>query len=332
VSATDVSLRPLTIADGPFLCEMLREADRWRLPLDAPRPPLAEVLADPHVRLYVEGWGRAGDDGVVAEVAGAPAGACWLRLFDAETHGWGFVAPDVPELSIAVTPRHRRRGIGRRLLAAALARAERAGHPEISLSVMPDNPARELYLQSGFRQVGEVDGSWTMALRLRADVKLRPATAADRSFLTAMLAEAASWEREPGEPPYPLVDLLGVPEIADYIQGWGRPGDFGAVAEVAGEPVGACWGRRFTPEHPGYGFIAEAVPGLSIGIVPAHRERGVGRSLLTAVIDDARRQAVPALSLSVSERNLRARRLYERAGFVVVETEGDGLTMRLDLV
>jgi len=166
---TQVSLRPLAAGDGLFLHEMLREADRWRLPVDAPRPPLAEILADPHVRLYVEGWGRPGDDGFVAEVAGSPAGACWLRLFGHESHGWGFVGPDVPELSIAVAPRWRRRGIGRRLLAAAVARAERLGHPAISLSVMPGNPARELYLQAGFRRVAVVDGSWTMTLRLPRD-------------------------------------------------------------------------------------------------------------------------------------------------------------------
>ena len=125
-NVTPVSLRPLAAGDGPFLHEMLREADRWRLPIDAPRPPLTEILADPHVRLYVEGWGRPGETGFVAEVAGSPAGACWLRLFGHESHGWGFVGPDVPELSIAVAPRWRRRGIGRRLLAAAVARAERA--------------------------------------------------------------------------------------------------------------------------------------------------------------------------------------------------------------
>ncbi len=161
---------------------------------------------------------------------------------------------------------------------------------------------------------------------------LRPATVEDRPFLTAMLTEAASWEREPGEPPHPLVDLLGVPEIAGYIEGWGRPGDFGVVAEEAGAPVGACWCRRFTSQQRGYGFIAEDVPGLSIGVVPACRGRGRGRSLLTAVADEARRQAVRALGLSVSERNLRACRLYERAGFVVVRTEGDSVTMRLDLI
>jgi len=56
------------------------------------------------------------------------------------------------------------------LLAAAVARAQRSGHREISLSVMPDNPARELYLQAGFRRVTTVDGSWTMALPLRREV------------------------------------------------------------------------------------------------------------------------------------------------------------------
>jgi ribosomal protein S18 acetylase RimI-like enzyme len=149
---------------------MVREADRWRLPTDAPRPPLAEVLADPHVRLYVETWGRPGDDGVVAEIAEAPVGACWLRLFTEESHGWGFVGPEVPELSIAVAPQHRGRGIGGRLLAAAAARAEQVGHPAVSLAVMPDNHrARKLYRRAGFRRVAVVDGSWIMTLTLRRD-------------------------------------------------------------------------------------------------------------------------------------------------------------------
>ena len=155
--------------DEPFLREMVREADRWRLPVDALRPPLDEVLADPHVRLYVDGWGRSGDGGVLAEVAGTPVGACWLRLFTADPHGWGFVAADVPELSLAVAPHWRRRRIGTRLLTAAVTQARAAGHPALSLSVMPDNPARRLYRRAGFRRVAAVDGSWTMVLRLTPD-------------------------------------------------------------------------------------------------------------------------------------------------------------------
>jgi ribosomal protein S18 acetylase RimI-like enzyme len=162
-------------------------------------------------------------------------------------------------------------------------------------------------------------------------VNLRPATTRDEPFIAAMLAEAASWERAPGEPPSSLDDLLAIPQTADYIEGWGRAGDAGVVAEVAGRPAGACWYRRFTAEHPGYGFLGEDVPGLGLGVAPAYRQRGIGTALLVATVDLAREQGIGALSLSVSERNDRARRLYERAGFVVVGREGDSWTMRLDL-
>jgi ribosomal protein S18 acetylase RimI-like enzyme len=171
VKAAEVSLRALTRSDEPFLLEMLREADRWRLPPDAPRPPMTEILADPHVRLYVEGWGRPGDDGVIAHAGGEPVGACWLRLFSAESHGWGFISADVPELSIAVAPHCRRRGIGARLLAAVLIRAKQSGHGAVSLSVMPENSrARELYEWAGFRKVALLDGSWIMEAKLGPDV------------------------------------------------------------------------------------------------------------------------------------------------------------------
>jgi ribosomal protein S18 acetylase RimI-like enzyme len=155
-------------------------------------------------------------------------------------------------------------------------------------------------------------------------------TAGDEPLVAAMLAEAASWERPRGDPPYPLSDLLAIPEVADYVQGWGRAGDAGVVAEVDGAPAGACWYRRFTAEHPGYGFIA-AVPGLGIGVEPARQGLGIGRALLAATIELAREQGHKALGLSVSERNVIARKLYEGAGFVIVGREGDGLTMRLDL-
>jgi ribosomal protein S18 acetylase RimI-like enzyme len=160
---------------------------------------------------------------------------------------------------------------------------------------------------------------------------LRRATEADAAFIAEMLAEAASWEQPSGEPPPAVAELLAVPQVADYVEGWGRPGDEGAVAEVDGGPAGACRYRRFTAERPGYGFLGEEVPGLGLGVSPAHRRRGLGSALLAATVDLAREQGIGALGLSVSERNATARRLYERARFVVVGREGDSLTMRLDL-
>jgi ribosomal protein S18 acetylase RimI-like enzyme len=160
---------------------------------------------------------------------------------------------------------------------------------------------------------------------------LRRAAVADAAFLAEMLAEAASWERAPGDPPYPLADLLAIPQIADYIEDWGRAGDGGVVAEVEGRPAGACWFRRFTAERPAYGFLGEDVPGLGLGVAPAHRRRGLGTALLAATIQLAREQGAAILSLSVSERNQAARRLYDRAGFIAVGREGDSLTMRLEL-
>jgi ribosomal protein S18 acetylase RimI-like enzyme len=167
---SEVTVRPLDRRDEPFLHLMLREADRWRLPIDAPRPPLAEVLADAHVRVYVEDWGRPGDYGVLAEAGGEPIGACWLRLFTEESHGWGYVAPDVPELSLAVAPQWRRRGAGRLLVSGAVNRAQELGCTGVSLSVMPDNPARRLYENLGFVKVAVVDGSWTMLRSLGGDM------------------------------------------------------------------------------------------------------------------------------------------------------------------
>lgn len=57
------------------------------------------------------------------------------------------------------------------------------------------------------------------------------------------------------------------------------------------------------------GFIAY------MGVEPAFEGRGAGSALLTAAEDEARRHRLPYISLMVTERNARAMRLYERAGY-----------------
>jgi ribosomal protein S18 acetylase RimI-like enzyme len=159
---------------------------------------------------------------------------------------------------------------------------------------------------------------------------LRAATAGDedRAFLEAMVLEAAAWR--PGAARSAIADLLAEPGLAVYIAGWGRPGDAGVVAELNGHRIGAAWYRRFSSAAHGYGFLDAAIPELAIAVAACCRGRGVGSSLLDALVAHARAEGHAALSLSVEIDNP-ARRLYERAGFIQVGHVGNAWTMRLDL-
>ncbi len=155
-----MNIRPVTPGDIEFLKKMLYEAARWNP--DWPREPIEEVLDEPVLRRYHVGWGREGDGGVIAEIDGEPVGAAWWRLFTAEEPGYGFVDEKTPEVSIAVVPIHRRKGVGETLLRAALLEAREDGFQTISLSVAVHNRSRMMYQRVGFEKVDERDDSWTM--------------------------------------------------------------------------------------------------------------------------------------------------------------------------
>jgi GNAT superfamily N-acetyltransferase len=159
-----MNIRPATKDDDEFLKTMLYEAARWNP--DWPREPMAEVLDDPVLRRYHEGWGRPGDGGMIAELDGEPVGAAWYRLFTEDAPGYGFVDEKTPEVSIAVQPLHRRKGIGGTLLRAAMVNAREEGHQTLSLSVAVHNRSRMLYQRVGFEKVGEQGESWTMLVNL----------------------------------------------------------------------------------------------------------------------------------------------------------------------
>jgi ribosomal protein S18 acetylase RimI-like enzyme len=155
----DVRYRPAEAADLAFLATMLGEAAVWRP--DKPTPSGEEALADPRYAMYLVGWPRQGDVGLIAEL-GEPLGAAWFRTFSQTSHGYGFVADDIPELSIAVIAARRHEGIGRRLLVGLIEASEAQGHGALSLSVNTGNPARFLYESVGFRTVSERLNALTM--------------------------------------------------------------------------------------------------------------------------------------------------------------------------
>ena len=162
-------------------------------------------------------------------------------------------------------------------------------------------------------------------------VRIRPAagTETDVRFLQEMLYLAATWR--PDRPHRSRAELLSDPKIAVYLAGWPRAADAGVLAEdTLGAPLGAAWYRLFDEVEPGYGFIDTSIPELTVGVRPEARGRGVGTALLRELIQRARLERLPALSLSVEEDNP-AVRLYERLGFVPVGRDDKAWTMRLDL-
>lgn len=155
-----VSIRPGTAKDAPFLRRVLYEAACWR---EEPSRRSEETVLGSE---ELEGTER--DTIVIAEEEGEPVGAAWYRVFEPDRPGYGWVDPTIPELTMAVLPGLRGRGIGRALLRALLARASGDGVPALSLSVAEENPARNLYRSEGFVDVELVGGSWTMLSELAA--------------------------------------------------------------------------------------------------------------------------------------------------------------------
>ena len=143
-------IRPLLASDQQSLWHWLHIA-LWDPP-PAPLRPI-EILQDPGVRLYVEGWGRPTDVGVVAVVDGQAAGACWMRLVP-DRQGLAYVDDDTPQLGIALTPEFQHRGLGKPMMKAALATAWQHGYRKVSLTVHPENPARFMYEACGFTTTG----------------------------------------------------------------------------------------------------------------------------------------------------------------------------------
>ena len=145
----------------------------------------------------------------------------------------------------------------------------------------------------------------------------------DVPFLKDMLRHAYYWRAT-------TVPESGEPPVQRYVERWGRSGDTALVAIEDFQPVGAAWYRLFKANNPGYGFVDENTPELSIAVVPSARGTGLGSELLKALMARARADGYNAISLSVEKDNP-AVGLYERHGFERVGEDDGAYTMRADL-
>jgi GNAT superfamily N-acetyltransferase len=147
---------------------------------------------------------------------------------------------------------------------------------------------------------------------------IRPIGHGDNRFLRDMLRHAyhARLNADPDRPAY------------HYVANWGRPGDAGVIAFEGLSPYGVAWYRLFPKDDPGFGWVDEQTPELTIAVVPSKRRQGVGDELLEAALEQARREGHPAVSVSAERRLLP---FWERHGFVPVCETGATVTLRREL-
>jgi len=143
----------------------------------------------------------------------------------------------------------------------------------------------------------------------------------DVRFLKDMLRHAFYW-RSGG--------TLEDSSLWRYVAGWGRRGDASVVALEGGFPVGAAWYRLFDRDEPGFGFVDEQTPEVSIAVVPSRRGHGIGSELLDALVGLAREQGYTSLSLTVADDSP-AMHVFQKQGFEKVEQADGSWTMRLNL-
>jgi len=169
-AAAAFAMRPMQARDQAILWDIFHVA-LWDPPPAGLRP--RSVLERPDVRIYAEGWGREGDIGILGEWGEerTPVGGAWMRLIGGG-QGLAWIDERTPQLGIALFPPFQRRGLGRRILVAAL-EAARERYAQVSLSVHPLNPAVALYERCGFRKVAERNGYFVMVAGLTGGSSVR---------------------------------------------------------------------------------------------------------------------------------------------------------------
>lgn len=156
---------------------------------------------------------------------------------------------------------------------------------------------------------------------------IRTAQPDDIELLKEALYISVVWDEEQ---PSSFEQVVGHPELLQYWEKWGRPGDLGVVAERGGRYLGAAFGRLFTEDRPSYGFVDEDTPEVGIGIIEGERGKGMGRQMMLQLEDLYREFGSTRLSLSVNFTNP-ARNLYESLGYTEVGHDENSTQMVKDL-
>ena len=115
-------------------------------------PTIEEAMTERELGVFVDGFGRDGDYGLIAQDGDKNIGAAWYRYYEREGE------EPRHELSIALEDGYTGHGIGPLLIDGLMRHAGTEGIEEMSLQVHQDNKAgRKAYDKLGFRPIRGAD-------------------------------------------------------------------------------------------------------------------------------------------------------------------------------
>ena len=121
----------------------------------------------------------------------------------------------------------------------------------------------------------------------------------------------------------PPRSIIEQEDLQLYVRGFGESShDHCLVAECDGKIVGAVWVRVMDD----YGHVDNQTPSLAISLYPDYRGQGIGTQLLRQMMELLRQKGYAQVSWSVQKENY-ALRMYQKAGFEIVEDRGEELLM-----
>ena len=141
-------------------------------------------------------------------------------------------------------------------------------------------------------------------------IDIKPADPQDCDAMLALFPRLASFDLPNGRNP----DHLWGGD-AEMLRDWARSGNADCLVNVAKEADGTIVGVAMVTLGPELLSHAPSAHLEAIAVAEKAEGKGVGKALLEAAEAGARERGALSMSLHVFSTNVRARRVYQRAGF-----------------
>lgn len=125
--------------------------------------PTREIINQPELQIYINEFGKADDNALVAEIDGKIVGVVWTRIMN----DYGHVDDSTPSFAISLYKEYRGLGIGTEMMKQMIAILKKKGYEKASLAVQQANYAVKMYQQVGFEIVDKNEEEYIMVCNLK---------------------------------------------------------------------------------------------------------------------------------------------------------------------